>query len=52
MLGLMKLVLSEAGAAAFEFALVESLIAIAAVGAFNNLGNKMNTMYSNVSNHL
>jgi pilus assembly protein Flp/PilA len=52
MLGLMKLVRSEAGAAAIEYALVASLIAIAAVGAFNNLGNKMNTMYSNVSNHL
>lgn len=42
----------EKGASAIEYALVASLISIAAIGAFNNLGNKMNTMYNNVSNHL
>jgi Flp pilus assembly pilin Flp len=32
--------------------LVASLIAIAAYAAFQNLGNKVDTMYNNISNHL
>ena len=35
-----------------EYALVASLIAIAAVAAMQSLGNKIDTMYNNVSNHL
>ncbi len=42
----------EHGANAIEYALVASLIAIAAVGAMEGLGNRINTMYNNVSNHL
>lgn len=42
----------ERGANAIEYALVASLIAIAAVAAFQNLGNKIDTMYNNVSNNL
>lgn len=42
----------ERGANAIEYALVASLIAIAAVAAFENLGNKIDTMYNNVSNNL
>ena len=42
----------ERGANAIEYALVASLIAIAAVGAFMNLGNKIDTIYNNVSNNL
>lgn len=49
---LITLVRCERGANAIEYALVASLIAIAAVGAFNNLGAKIDTMYNNVSNHL
>ena len=49
---LMQFLRCEQGGAAIEYALVASLIAIAAVGAFHNLGNKMDTMYNNVSNHL
>ena len=52
MLGLMQLLRCEKAGSAIEYALVASLIAIAAVGAFNNLGNKIDTMYNNVSNHL
>jgi pilus assembly protein Flp/PilA len=52
MRGLTKLLRCERGANAIEYALVASLIAIAAVAAFQNLGNKMDTMYNNVSNHL
>lgn len=42
----------ERGANAIEYALVASLIAIAGVAAFVNLGNKIDTMYNNVSNNL
>ena len=49
---LTRLLRCEKGANAIEYALVASLIAIAAVGAFKNLGNKIDTMYNNVSNHL
>ena len=49
---LLKLLRCEEGANAIEYALVASLIAIVAVGAFNYLGNKIDTMYNNVSNHL
>ena len=40
------------GANAIEYALVASLIAIAAFAAFENLGNKVDAMYNNISNHL
>jgi len=49
---LMLILRCEKGANAIEYALVASLIAIAAVGAFHNLGDKIDTMYNNVSNHL
>ena len=49
---LMKLFRCEKGANAIEYALVAALIAIAAVAAFLNLGNKVDTMYNNVENHL
>lgn len=47
---LTKLLGCEKGASAIEYALVATLISIAAIGAFNNLGNKINTMYNNVGN--
>jgi pilus assembly protein Flp/PilA len=40
------------GGTAIEYALVASLIAIAAIAGMNNLGNKLGTMYSNVSSDL
>jgi len=49
---LMLILRCESGANAIEYALVASLIAIAAVGAFQYLGNKVDTMYNNVSNHM
>ena len=52
MRGLMKLLRCELGGSAIEYALVASLIAIAAVGAFHNLGNKTDAMFNNVSNSL
>jgi pilus assembly protein Flp/PilA len=52
MRALMRLLRCEEGANAIEYALVASIIAIAAYAAFENLGNKINTMYQNVSNNL
>ena len=52
MRGLTKLLTCEKGASAIEYALVATLISIAAVGAFHNLGNKIDTMYNNVGNAL
>jgi pilus assembly protein Flp/PilA len=52
MRGLARLLRCERGANAIEYALVASLIAIAAVGAFNNLGARVDLMLNNVSNHL
>ena len=52
MCGLTQLLRCQKGANAIEYALVASLIAIAALAAFQNLGNKIDTMYNNVSNHL
>ena len=48
----LQIIRCERGANAIEYALVASLIAIAAVAAFQNLGNKIDQMYNNVSNHL
>ena len=42
----------ESGANAIEYALVACLIAIAGYAAFINLGTRITTMYSNVSNQL
>jgi pilus assembly protein Flp/PilA len=49
---LMKLLRNVRGASAIEYALVASLISIAGILAMTNLGNKINIMYNNVSNHL
>lgn len=37
------------GATAIEYALVASLISIAAIAAMSNLGSRINSMYNNVS---
>ena len=49
---LMRIIRCERGANAIEYALVASLIAVAAVGAYENLGTKVGTMFKNVSNKL
>jgi pilus assembly protein Flp/PilA len=49
---LTKLLRCERGVNAIEYALIASLISIAAIVGMNNLGNNITTMYSNVSNHL
>jgi pilus assembly protein Flp/PilA len=52
MRGLTKLLRCEKGANAIEYGLVACLIAIAAYAAFVNLGDRVDTMFNNVSNHL
>lgn len=52
MLRLMAIIRCRRGASAIEYALVASLIAIAAVGAFNNLANRIGLVYNNVQNSM
>jgi pilus assembly protein Flp/PilA len=52
MVKLTNILRCEKGANAIEYALVATLIAIAAIGAFNNLASKINLMYNNVSNQM
>jgi pilus assembly protein Flp/PilA len=52
MRGLTRILRCEKGANAIEYALVASLISIAALAAYQSLGNKVDTMFNNVSNHL
>jgi pilus assembly protein Flp/PilA len=49
MSGLIRIIRCEKGANAIEYALVASLIAIAAVVAMGNLGTKVDTMLNNVA---
>ena len=42
----------KAGATAIEYALIASLIAVAAIGGMQSIGTKMDVMFNNVSNHL
>jgi pilus assembly protein Flp/PilA len=49
MSALMRIIRCQKGANAIEYALVASLIAIAAIVAMGNLGNKIDTMFNNVS---
>ena len=40
------------GATAIEYGLIAALIAVAAIGAMQGIGNKLNTTFNNVSNNL
>jgi pilus assembly protein Flp/PilA len=42
----------ESGATAIEYGLIAALIAVAAIGAMQGIGNKLNTTFNNVSNSL
>jgi pilus assembly protein Flp/PilA len=52
MRGLTAIRLCARGATAIEYALVASLIAIAAIVGMQSLGNKLDVMFNNVSNHM
>ena len=40
------------GATAIEYGLIAALIAVAAIGAMQGIGTKLNTTFNNVSNKL
>jgi len=47
-----KLLRNNKGATAIEYGLIAALIAVAAIGAMQGIGTKLNTTFNNVSNHL
>ena len=47
-----KLIKNQKGATAIEYGLIAALIAVAAIGAMQGIGNKLNTTFNNVANHL
>ena len=47
-----KLLKNNEGATAIEYGLIAALIAVAAIGAMQGIGTKLNTTFNNVSNHL
>lgn len=49
---LTQLIRCTKGATAIEYALIASLISIACIGAMVTMGNKIDTMFYNVGNHL
>lgn len=49
---LTKLIRCTRAATAIEYALIASLISIACIGAMVSMGNKIDTMFNNVNNHL
>ena len=48
----LKLLKSQEGATAIEYGLIAALIAVAAIGAMQGIGNKLNTTFNTVSNSL
>ena len=49
---LIKMLKNEEGATAIEYGLIAALIAVAAIGAMQGIGSKLNTTFNNVSNVL
>jgi pilus assembly protein Flp/PilA len=52
MIKFIKLIRNSEGATAIEYGLIAALIAVAAIGAMQGIGNKLNTTFNNVSNAL
>ena len=52
MVKFIKLLKGEEGATAIEYGLIAALIAVAAIGAMQGIGNHLNTTFNNVSNSL
>jgi pilus assembly protein Flp/PilA len=48
----LKLIKNEKGATAIEYGLIAALIAVAAIGAMQGIGTKLNNTFNNVSGHL
>ena len=52
MIKFLKLIKNTKGATAIEYGLIAALIAVAAIAAMQQVGNKLNTTFNNVSNKL
>ena len=52
MVKFVKLIKNNKGATAIEYGLIAALIAVAAIGAMQGIGTKLNTTFNNVSNSL
>ena len=52
MVTFIKFLKNQEGATAIEYGLIAALIAVAAIGAMQGIGNKLNTTFNNVSNSL
>ena len=52
MRNLLKLLRDERGATAIEYGLIAALIAVAAIGAMQGIGSKLNSTFNNVSSQL
>ena len=52
MRNLIKFARNERGATAIEYALIASLIAIAAIGAMQGIGSKLNSTFNNTSSKM
>ena len=48
----LKLIRNDEGATAIEYGLIAALIAVAAIGAMQGIGSKLNTTFNNVSSKL
>ena len=48
----LKLIKNNKGATAIEYGLIAALIAVAAIGAMQGIGNKLNSTFNNVSSNL
>jgi pilus assembly protein Flp/PilA len=48
----LKLIKNDEGATAIEYGLIAALIAVAAIGAMQGIGNKLNSTFNNVSSSL
>ena len=49
---LLKMLRDTRAATAIEYGLIAALIAVAAIGAMQGLGNKLKTTFSNVSTNM
>ena len=52
MIKFFKLLKNVKGATAIEYGLIAALIAVAAIGAMQGIGNKLSSTFNNVSNNL
>jgi pilus assembly protein Flp/PilA len=48
----LNLIRNEEGATAIEYGLIAALIAVAAIGAMQSIGSRLNTTFNNVSSNL